>query len=83
MVVKGLPKGTKVIGDAVDSLMLFDANGDNYLDAADPLWVDLYLFVDKNADQAAQATEVKKLGDLGIASISRYGAIQMKDRPVK
>src|SRR5687768_15587116 len=42
--LKGLPKGDRIVEDAIASLMYFDANGDNYLDAKDPVFAHLSLF---------------------------------------
>lgn len=80
MIIKGLPQGDRLVQDALDTLMYFDANSDKYLDAADPVFAHLGLFVDKNGDQVAQDGEVKSFGDVGIDNISKFGSIRMKER---
>lgn len=78
--VLGLEQGERQVQDAVDSLMYFDANKDGYLDAADPAFAALSLFVDKDGDQVIDKGEVRTLGDIGVDSISRFGSIRMKER---
>jgi hypothetical protein len=80
MRVLGLPQGERIIEDAIDSLMYFDANGDKYLDAADPVFPLLMLFVDSNKDLRVQAGEAKTLQSIGVEFISRYGEVKMKER---
>ena len=81
MRVLGLPKGERLVAEATDTLMYFDANGDTYLDAADPAFAALSLFVDANGDARIGPGEVRRLGDLGVASVSRFGSVQMKEEP--
>lgn len=78
--VLGLPQGERQVQDAVDALMYFDGNGDGYLDAADPAFAALKLFVDRDGDGAVDAGEVRTLGEVGVDSISRFGSIRMKER---
>ncbi|MEQ1507925.1 MAG: hypothetical protein ABMB14_37195 [Myxococcota bacterium] len=78
--VVGLPAGERVVDQAIQGLLLFDANGDNYLDALDPAFGALALFEDRNGDQRIQAGEVQTLSALGVESISKFGSVRMKAR---
>jgi hypothetical protein len=80
MRVVGLPAGERLVQEAIDSLLYFDSNGDRYLDPLDPAFASLSLFVDRNQDQKIGEGEVRSLISLGVASISRYGEILMKER---
>lgn len=80
MRILGLAQGERIVQDAIDSLMYFDANGDKYLDALDPVFPLLMLFVDHNKDLRVQAGEARTLQSIGVDSISRYGEIRMKER---
>ena len=80
MRVLGLEGGERIVEGAVDSLLYFDKNKDTYLDAADPAFPALMLFVDANADQKLQPGEARRLGDIGVESISRFGSVRMKER---
>lgn len=78
--VSGLTGGDRLVDEAIDSLMYFDANADTYLDGADPAFAALSVFTDKNADQRIGPGEVRSLESIGVASISRFGSVQMKPR---
>jgi len=66
-----------------ESLIAFDDNGDGYLDASDPSFAALALFVDANGDGEPQEGEVRPLGSLGIEWISRYGQVSFAERRTK
>ena len=57
------------------SLVAFDTNGDGYLDAADPAFKGLSLFVDFNEDGQRAPTELVPLHELGVQWISQYGDV--------
>lgn len=80
MRVLGLAGGERIVAEAVDSLMYFDANKDTYLDAKDPGFAGLSLFADANGDAKIQPGEARRLGDIGVESISRFGSVRMKER---
>jgi hypothetical protein len=80
MRILGLPQGERLVQGGIDTMLYFDANGDTYLDAKDPAFAALRLFVDANGDGKLQPAEVRSFGDVGIDSISRYGSIRMKER---
>lgn len=81
MRVLGLAQGERLVDQAIDSLMYFDTNKDTYLDAADPSFAALSLFVDGNTDAKIQPGEVRKLADIGVESISRFGSVRMREKP--
>jgi hypothetical protein len=83
MRVLGLAQGERLVAEAADALMYFDSNGDRYLDAKDPAFAALYLFTDADGDGAVRTGEVLALGKLGVDSISRYGEVRMKEKPVR
>ncbi len=78
--ILGLPQGERIVQGAIDTMLYFDANADGYLDALDPAFAALRLFVDANGDGKAQPAEVRSFGEIGIDSISKYGSIRMKGR---
>jgi hypothetical protein len=78
--VLGLPQGERIVQGATDTLLYFDANGDTYLDAKDPAFAALRLFVDGDGDGKLDPGEVRSFADVGIDSISRYGSVRMKER---
>lgn len=80
MRIVGLPQGERIVQGGIDTLLQFDANGDHYLDATDPVFAALRVFEDGNGDHRAQPGEVRSFADAGIESISKYGSIRMKER---
>ncbi len=80
MRVTGTPKGDRLVQNAVDSMLYFDNNEDGYLDAADPAFAALYLFVDADGDGKMVPAEARPLGEIGVESISRFGDIRFKEK---
>ncbi len=63
------------------ALAAFDSNGDGIIDARDPVYWSLLLWTDRNHDGLSDPSELKRLADSGIASISvRYEVSQRRDR---
>lgn len=54
----------------VSALAWVDANGDGRLDGADPVFNELRIWQDANADGASQSSELKKLAELGITELN-------------
>jgi hypothetical protein len=78
--ILGLPQGERVVEEAFPTLMYFESNGDPYVDATDPLFAGLSLFVDADDDGRIDTGEVHTLAELGVDSISRFGDIRTKSR---
>lgn len=80
MTVRGLPIGERLVYDAIPTLMFFEATGDPYLDAADPAWAALRLFVDADRDAKVDPGEARSFSAAGIAWISRFGEVRPAGR---
>ena len=61
--------GSNGAANGFAALSALDANGDGVIDASDPQYANLRVWVD-NGDGVTQAGELRSLADLGIASIS-------------
>jgi hypothetical protein len=57
-------------GDGFADLAALDANGDGLVDARDPAFANLKVWVDANGNGKLDAGELYTLGDLGITAIS-------------
>jgi trimeric autotransporter adhesin len=55
--------------DGFAALQVFDANGDGVIDASDPVWSQLKVWVDANADAISATGELLTLDQLGVARI--------------
>jgi hypothetical protein len=55
--------------DAAELLPVLDANGDGRVDASDPAWGSLRLFVDKNADGTVNAGELSAMADARMGGL--------------
>jgi len=74
------PEGKEVvITDSWHFLAQLDTNKDGKLNAADPVWADLKLFGDANADGKLEADELMSLANSGVASVSLSHAAPIKD----
>jgi len=52
-----------------EALAEYDANGDGVIDAADPVWNNLLLWVDANHDGASEPGELRRVADSSITAI--------------
>jgi hypothetical protein len=77
--ILGLPQGERLVEDAFPTLMYFDANGDPYVDAGDPLFAGLSLFVDADADGKIDAGEVRPFTEL-VEYVSKFGKVEARKR---
>jgi hypothetical protein len=73
-----MTQGERLVQDSFPTLMYFESNGDPYVDATDPLFAGLWLFVDRDNDARIDTGEVRSLAALGVDSISKYGDVRMK-----
>ncbi len=64
-----LPTGG-VAGNGFAALAALDANGDGMIDASDPIWPNLLLWIDLNHDGASQLNELSRLNTSGITALS-------------
>ncbi len=64
--------------DGFAELARYDANGDQLIDARDPIFANLLLFRDANRDGKSQTNELSRLSEAGIAALSleSYGLNQ-------
>ena len=68
--------GSELFGDQTGydhgflALAAHDGNGDGVIDVSDSVYGDLLVWQDANADGLSQASELRGLADVGIASIS-------------
>jgi hypothetical protein len=53
-----------------EALREFDTNGDGVIDANDPVWPQLLLWTDRNHDGISQPSEITRLSDSPVRSIS-------------
>ncbi|WP_413287896.1 hypothetical protein [Bdellovibrio sp. HCB337] len=56
--------------DGFKNLAFYDSNKDNIIDEKDKVFSSLKLWNDKNGDGRCQKSEVKKISDMGVSSIS-------------
>lgn len=68
-------------GDVIDGLMLFDLTGEGTLDARDPTFSALSVWVDADGDPAIALEELRPLSAVGITAITRFGDVRMGERP--
>lgn len=65
--------------DGFANLAIHDENKDGVIDAKDPVFEKLVLWKDSNHDGISQASELKKLKDMGVLSISLKFQKVMRD----
>lgn len=53
-----------------DTLKKYDSNGDNVIDSQDAVYAKLFLWSDTNVNGQSEASELRKLADSGLVSIS-------------
>jgi hypothetical protein len=79
----GTPTITQMFGGSgaqgFAALAAYDSNGDGVIDANDPIYSQLRLWVDRNHDGAVEAGELITLQQAGIASISLAATAQTGD----
>jgi hypothetical protein len=67
------PKAGQTAANGFEALADLDLNGDGALNSADAAYANLRIWQDANQDGVSQATELKTLATLGIASINVTG----------
>jgi hypothetical protein len=79
----GIPTITEMLGgpgaEGFAALAQYDANGDGIIDANDPIYSQLRIWVDRNHNGAVDAGELETLAQAGIASISLAATTQTGD----
>jgi Ca2+-binding RTX toxin-like protein len=81
----GTPNVTEMFGDTGDgtagfaALAQYDVNGTGVLDASDPIWSQLMIWVDTNGNGQVDPGELKTLQQAGITSINLNAAAQSDD----
>jgi hypothetical protein len=71
--------------DGFSELSVFDGDQNGAIDKNDPLYSDLWVWQDKNQNGISESNELKRLGDLGIESISlhpTYGRDSIAGNPI-
>lgn len=66
--VTPLPGGGRA-ANGFDGLAQYDTNGDGVIDASDPVWNDLLLWVDENHDGISEPGELRHITDSTITAI--------------
>lgn len=66
----------------LEGLRAYDANSDNRIDARDPIYASLIIWIDSDRDGISTASELHKLDELGVDSISlEIMKYQLPDNP--
>ena len=60
------------------ALAQYDANGDGVIDASDPVYSKLRLWIDANHDGISQPEELHTLAEMGVYSISLDYSLSMR-----
>ena len=62
------------------ALAVYDSNHDGVIDAQDPIYTSLRIWIDSNHDGVSQPEELHRLAELRVDSISlHYGELRMTD----
>jgi len=61
--------GGGVAANGYEALRAFDSNGDGVIDANDPVWSQLLLWIDANHDGVSQPDELQPISESGITAI--------------
>ncbi|MBU0550214.1 hypothetical protein KKB55_17140 [Myxococcota bacterium] len=75
-------QGWQDVRTGFENLARYDANNDGQVDAADPIYAELLVWQDRNANGVSEADELQSLEAAGVAAISvRYEAFGMSAMP--
>src|SRR6478609_2489033 len=72
------PSPRRPIRNGFLALAQYDANGDGMIDASDPVYSQLRLWIDANHDGISQPEELHTLPEMGVVSISLDYSLSMR-----